>query len=73
MKIQPIFNTEFNLEFRKEARPNLSEAAQYAKELYQDGYKMLDALFESARFYRADIHKIARELGIRGGKVKKGR
>jgi len=69
MKLNPIFNTES----RKEVVPKLSPAAEYARELYQSGYKMMEALRIASKFYEADIHKIASELGIRSGKSKKRR
>ena len=65
MKLNPIFNTES----RKEVVPKLSPAAEYARELYQSGYKMIEALRIASKFYEADIHRIASELG----KLKKRR
>jgi len=64
MKLNPIFNTES----RREVVIKLSSAAEYARDLYQSGYKMMEALRRASIDYGADIHLIARELGIRGGR-----
>ena len=64
MKLNPIFNTDN----RKEVTSKLSPAAEYVRELYRSSYKMNEALRYASKFYGADIHKIASELGIRGGK-----
>jgi len=69
MKLNPIFNTKS----RREVIQKLSPAAEYAKELYHDGFKMQWALRRAAFEYGADIHKISAELGYRGGKSKKRR
>lgn len=53
--------------------PRLSDAAQYARELYQGGFKMTLALREASQLYHADIHTIASELGFRGGKSQRRR
>jgi len=67
MKLKPIFNSNP----RREVTQKLSPAAEYARELYQNGYKMLEALRRASRFYGEDIHLIASQLGIRGGKSKR--
>ncbi len=69
MKLKPIFNSNP----RREVIQKLSPAAEYARELYQGGYKMLEALRRASRSYGEDIHSIASQLGIRGGKSKKRR
>jgi len=69
MKLNPIF--KYNI--RKEVIQKLSPAAEYAKELYHDGFKMQWALRRAAFEYGADIHIISAELGHRGGKSKKRR
>ena len=69
MKLNPIFNTES----RREVIQKLSPAAEYARELYNDGFKMQWALRRAAFEYGVDIHVIAGELGHRGGKSKKRR
>ncbi len=67
MKIKPVFNSE------REEVVKLSVPAEYARNLYHDGMEMAMALREANRLYGADIHKIASELGIRGGKFRKWR
>ncbi len=59
MKLNPIFNTEQ----RKEVIQELSPAAEYAKELYNGGFKMQWALRRAAFEYGVDIHAVASELG----------
>ncbi len=74
MKLNPIFNTESNIYTdQKGVIKKLSPAAEYAKELYRDGFKMQWALRRAAFEYGVDIHTIAKELGHRGGKTKKRR
>lgn len=68
MKIKPIFNLD-----QKEVMPKLSIPAEYTRNLYHDGMKMVEALIEANRLYGVDIHKIASELGVRGGKFRKWR
>ncbi len=68
MKLSPIFNIE-----QRQYVTKLSPAAEYASELYRDGLKMVVALREASKLYEVDIHKIASELGVRGGKIKKMR
>ncbi len=70
MKLNPIFNTESN---HKEVMPELSIPAKYARNLYRQGFEMAVALRESNKLYGVDVHKIASELGYRGGKFRKWR
>jgi hypothetical protein len=72
MKLNPTFNIEKS-ERHREVMPRLSEPAQYARELYRSGFKMTLALREASKLYHADIHAIASELGLRGGKSKRRR
>uniref|UniRef100_A0A6M3LWI4 Uncharacterized protein n=1 Tax=viral metagenome TaxID=1070528 RepID=A0A6M3LWI4_9ZZZZ len=72
MKLNPIFNLEKS-DRHREVMPRLSDAAQYARELYQGGFKMTLALREASQLYHADIHTIASELGFRGGKSQRRR
>jgi hypothetical protein len=66
--LKPIFNTGLRQDL-----PKLSEAAEYAKELYRGGLKMQNAIRQASRFYNVDIHFLASELGVRGGKSNKRR
>lgn len=67
MRIKPIFKTE------SEVMPTLSISAEYARNLYRSGIEMAVALREANKLYGTDIHKIAAELGYRGGKFRKWR
>ncbi len=69
MKLNLIFNTEQ----RREVVKKLSPSAEYARDLYHSGYKIMEALRRASNDYGADIHTIASELGMRGGKSKKRR
>jgi uncharacterized protein (DUF1778 family) len=65
-KLTPIFRTDRN-------QPELlSEAAQYARELYRANFKMQMALREASKLYGVDIHKIASSLNIKKSKRRKG-
>ncbi len=68
MKIKPVFNSD-----KKEVMPKLSIPAEYARDLYHDGMEMAMALREASKLYGVDVHKIASELGFRGGKFRKRR
>lgn len=68
MKIKPVFNSD-----RKEVMPKLSIPAEYARNLYHSGVEMAVALREANKLYGVDIHKIASELGFRGGRFRKWR
>ncbi len=67
MKIKPIFNSE------REEVIKLSVPAEYARNLYHQGFEMAMALREANRLYGTDVRKIASELGVRGGKFRKWR
>lgn len=58
MKLNPIFNSS-----QKEVIQKLSPAAEYARDLYHDGFKMQWALRRAAFEYGVDIHAVASELG----------
>jgi len=68
MKIKPAFKVSNGFK-----SPQLSEPATYANELYRGGFKMLIALREASKLYGVEIHTIASELGIRGGKKRRSK